>query len=231
MNIKNFCLYTLITIFLFVLSQSLFSIEIPTKDIAVIRIGIIDMDKILNEYPLTQKLQQDIDALKQNKMGEIASVEKEIEDLLKQKIAINTEIEQLNTQLSQISISSSSITISTSEFISSTTDVIQSSPTFTFQTEQVEQIKKSIESKQKNLQQIEQEIVSKRQIVKQKQTDLESEIQKIKQKTESEIYAELYKIIKQVAQQEELNVVIDKSGILYGEAQIDITEKVLKKIK
>ena len=231
MNIKNFCLYTLITIFLFVLSQSLFSIEIPTKDIAVIRIGIIDMDKILNEYPLTQKLQQDIDALKQNKMSEIASVEKEIEDLLKQKIAINTEIEQLNTQLSQISISSSSITISTSEFISSTTDVIQSSPTFTFQTEQVEQIKKSIESKQKNLQQIEQEIVSKRQIVKQKQTDLESEIQKIKQKTESEIYAELYKIIKQVAQQEELNVVIDKSGILYGEAQIDITEKVLKKIK
>ena len=231
MNIKNFCLYTLITIFLFVLSQSLFSIEIPTKDIAVIRIGIIDMDKILNEYPLTQKLQQDIDALKQNKMSEIASVEKEIEDLLKQKIAINTEIEQLNTQLSQISISSSSITISTSEIISSTTDVIQSSPTFTFQTEQVEQIKKSIESKQKNLQQIEQEIVSKRQIVKQKQTDLESEIQKIKQKTESEIYAELYKIIKQVAQQEELNVVIDKSGILYGEAQIDITEKVLKKIK
>jgi Skp family chaperone for outer membrane proteins len=231
MNIKNFFLYTLITIFLFVLSQSLFSIEIPTKDIAVIRIGIIDMDKILNEYPLTQKLQQDIDALKQNKMGEIASVEKEIEDLLKQKIAINTEIEQLNTQLSQISISSSSITISTSEFISSTIDVIQSSPTFTFQTEQVEQIRKSIESKQKNLQQIEQEIVSKRQIVKQKQTDLESEIQKIKQKTESEIYAELYKIIKQVAQQEELNVVIDKSGILYGEAQIDITEKVLKKIK
>lgn len=229
MNIKNYFFY-INTIFLLLLSRILFSLEIPTKDISVIRIGIVDMDKILNEYPLIQKLQQDIDALRQNKMAEIASIEKELEELLKQKLLINSEIEQLNTQLAQISMTSLSSTTFPSENISSVLDT-QSSSTSTYQTDQVEQIKKSIESKQRNLQQIEQEIVSKKQIVKQKQTDLESEIEKMKQKTETEIYAELYKIIKQVAQQEELNVVIDKSGILYGETQIDITEKVLKKIK
>ena len=227
MNKKNFCLYILLTVFLSVLSQSLLSIEIPTKDITVIRIGIIDMDKILNEYPLTQKLQQDIDVLRQNKMAEIVSIEKEIEDLIKQKISINTEIEQLNTQLVQIT-STNNVIISTSEVISST-DVVQN--TTDSKTEQIEQINKSITSKQQNLQQLEQEINKKREIVKQKQIEIESEIDKMKQKTESEIYAKLYTIIKQIAQQEELNVVIDKSGILYGEAQIDITEKVLKKIK
>jgi Skp family chaperone for outer membrane proteins len=231
MRFKNFCLYILFTTFLLTLSHPLFNIEIPTKDITVIRIGVVDMDKVLNEYPLTQKLQQDIDNFKQNKMAEIVSIEKEIEELMKQKLVINTEIEQLKTQLAQISVSATASTIFSSESISST-EFIQSSTTVVAQSEQqVEQIKKNIEDKQKNLQQIEQEINTKKQIVKQKQTEIESEIEKMKQKTEAEIYAELYKIIKQIAQQEGLNVVIDKSGILYGEPEIDITDKVLKKIK
>jgi len=230
MRFKNFCLYILFTTFLLTLSYPLFNIEIPTKDITVIRIGVVDMNKVLNEYPLTQKLQQDIDNFKQNKMAEIVSIEKEIEELMKQKLVINTEIEQLKTQLAQISVSATTSTIISSESISST-EFIQSSNTVVAQSEQVEQIKKNIEDKQKNLQQIEQEINTKKQIVKQKQTEIESEIEKMKQKTEAEIYAELYKIIKQITQQEGLNVVIDKSGILYGEPEIDITDKVLKKIK
>jgi Skp family chaperone for outer membrane proteins len=230
MRFGNFCLSILFITFLLTLSYPLFNIEIPTKDITVIRIGVVDMNKVLNEYPLTQKLQQDIDNFKQNKMAEIVSIEKEIEELMKQKLVINTEIEQLKTQLAQISVSATTSTIISSESISST-KFIQSSTTVVAQSEQVEQIKKNIEDKQKNLQQIEQEINTKKQIVKQKQTEIESEIEKMKQKTEAEIYAELYKIIKQIAQQEGLNVVIDKSGILYGEPEIDITDKVLKKIK
>jgi Skp family chaperone for outer membrane proteins len=230
MKFGNFCLCILFTTFLLTLSYPLFNIEIPTKDITVIRIGVVDMNKVLNEYPLTQKLQQDIDNFKQNKMAEIVSIEKEIEELMKQKLVINTEIEQLKTQLAQISVSATTSTIISSESISST-EFIQSSTTVVAQSEEVEQIKKNIEDKQKNLQQIEQEINTKKQIVKQKQTEIESEIEKMKQKTEAEIYAELYKIIKQIAQQEGLNVVIDKSGILYGEPEIDITDKVLKKIK
>jgi Skp family chaperone for outer membrane proteins len=230
MRFGNFCLCILFTTFLLTLSHPLFNIEIPTKDITVIRIGVVDMNKVLNEYPLTQKLQQDIDNFKQNKMAEIVSIEKEIEESMKQKLVINTEIEQLKTQLAQISVSATTSTIVSSESISST-EFIQSSTTVVAQSEQVEQIKKNIEDKQKNLQQIEQEINTKKQIVKQKQTEIESEIEKLKQKTEAEIYAELYKIIKQIAQQEGLNVVIDKSGILYGEPEIDITDKVLKKIK
>jgi len=230
MRFGNFCLCILFTTFLLTLSHPLFNIEIPIKDITVIRIGVVDMNKVLNEYPLTQKLQRDIDNFKQNKMAEIVSIEKEIEELMKQKLVINTEIEQLKTQLAQISVSATTSTIVSSESISST-EFIQSSTTVVAQSEQVEQIKKNIEDKQKNLQQIEQEINTKKQIVKQKQTEIESEIEKMKQKTEVEIYAELYKIIKQIAQQEGLNVVIDKSGILYGEPKIDITDKVLKKIK
>jgi Skp family chaperone for outer membrane proteins len=230
MRFGNFCLCILFTTFLLTLSHPLFNIEIPIKDITVIRIGVVDMNKVLNEYPLTQKLQRDIDNFKQNKMAEIVSIEKEIEELMKQKLVINTEIEQLKTQLAQISVSATTSTIVSSESISST-EFIQSSTTVVAQSEQVEQFKKNIEDKQKNLQQIEQEINTKKQIVKQKQTEIESEIEKMKQKTEVEIYAELYKIIKQIAQQEGLNVVIDKSGILYGEPEIDITDKVLKKIK
>lgn len=206
----------------------LFSIEIPTLDITILRVGVVDMDKILQEHPITEKVQQEISLLKHNRDAEIASIEKELEDLIKQKLTIVTEIEQLESQLNQLSVSTPTTeTITTSDTEKPVSSIQTTEPV----SQQIEQIKSNIETKKKNLEQIDQTITDKKQQVKQKRDELNVEIEKIKQKTEMQLYAELYQIIQQIAQQENLNIIIDKSGILYGESNIDITEKVLKKLK
>lgn len=208
-----------IQMFLLLLVSTIFSLELQTYDVKIIRIGVVDMDKLMNEHPYAKKVQQDIVLYKENKTAEITTLEKEVEELLKQKLAIITEIEQLKTQFDIIK---STQTEQNVEF---------STPTVQTDTQQLQQLASTIETKQKNLDELNRTIEEKNLQIKQKKQEIETEVVKMKQKSEVLLYAELYKIIQQIAQEEGLNVIINKSGILYGEPDVDITEKVIKKLK
>ena len=217
---KIFYLF-LIFIFYNFLYSFLCSLELPTQDVSVLRVGVVDMNRILEEYSKSQKLQKELQLFKENKKAEIAELEKEVENLLKKKLELNVEIEQLKQQVKQLEVSVSSSEVMQSSVSVQTSDI----------TSQLQQIKSTIEAKQKNIDEIEKTISDKKEQLKQKQKDIDLEVEKMKEKFEMEIYAELYNVIKKVAEEEGLNIVIDKSGILYGESKIDITDKVLKLIK
>jgi chromosome segregation protein len=206
---------------IFIFYNFLYSLELPTQDVSVLRVGVVDMNRILEEYSKSQKLQKELQLFKENKKAEIAELEKEVENLLKKKLELNVEIEQLKQQVKQLEVSVSSSEVMQSSVSVQTSDI----------TSQLQQIKSTIEAKQKNIDEIEKTISDKKEQLKQKQKDIDLEVEKMKEKFEMEIYAELYNVIKKVAEEEGLNIVIDKSGILYGESKIDITDKVLKLIK
>jgi Skp family chaperone for outer membrane proteins len=206
---------------IFIFYNFLYSLELPTQDVSVLRVGVVDMNRILEEYSKSQKLQKELQLFKENKKAEIAELEKEVENLLKKKLEITVEIEQLKQQVKQLEVSVSSSEVMQSSASVQTSDI----------TSQLQQIKSTIEAKQKNIDEIEKTILDKKEQLKQKQKDIDLEVEKMKEKFEMEIYAELYNLIKKVAEEERLNIVIDKSGILYGESKIDITDKVLKLIK
>lgn len=207
-------------IFLF-LPFILNSLELTTQDVYVFKVGVVDMDLVLSEHAKSKEFQKEIKFFEENKRLELVSYEKEIEDLIKKKIEIFNEIEQLKQQLLQYD----KIFTNTDTTVDSATTNLQEKE------QEIQQIKNNIDSKQKNIEEIEKNIAEKKELLKQKQNEIELEIEKMKQKYEIELFANLYDIIKKVASQEGLNIVIDKSGILYGESKIDITEKVLKMIK
>ncbi|MCS7230930.1 MAG: OmpH family outer membrane protein [Elusimicrobiota bacterium] len=213
-----FILLTLIFIF-----NHISAIEIQTQDVRIIRVGVIDINKVISEFPLAQKAQQEIELFKQNKLSELSVIEKELEDVLKQQINLTTEIEQLKHQIKQIETEIQTSTLT----ISSTGTIVNADE----KSIRIQQIKDEIIKKQKNLEQIDQAITEKKEKIKSEKEKIEKEIEEKKQKYEVEIYIELYKIIQKIAQQEKLNLIIDKSGILYGESQIDITQKVINLIK
>ncbi len=208
----------------FFLPFMLNSIELTTQDIYVFKVGIVDMDLIFSEHSKSKEFQKEIKLFEENKKLELVSYEKAIEDLIKKKIEVFNEIEQLKQQLLKY------------EKISVSTDIVSvvvnsSSVNIQEKQQEVEQIKNDIDIKQKNIEEIEKSINEKKEILKQKEKEIQSEIEKMKQKYEIELFVNLYDIIKKIATEEGLNIVIDKSGILYGEPQIDITEKVLKMIR
>lgn len=209
------------------------SIELTTQDVSVFRVGVVDMDKILSEYTKSKEFQRQIQLFKENKKAELVNYEKEIEDLIKKKLEIFTEIEQLKQQITQYTqyneIVVSSENLSSGDISATTSSEVAKN--VTEKNQEIQQIKKNIDSKQKNIDEIEKSISEKREILKQKQKEIDNEVEEMKQKYEIELFADLYDIIKKIADQEGLNVVIDKSSILYGELKIDITEKVLKMLK
>lgn len=209
---------TFVKLVLFVFVSRMFSLELQTNDTKIIRVGVIDMDKIIDEHPFVRKTQQDILIFRENKNAEIATLEKEIESLLKQKLIIATEIEQLKTQLNTIEKSSS-------------TDNVETSTSNIQLNQQIHSLMSTIETKQKNLDELNRIIEEKNALIKQKKQEIETEVEKMKQIAETTTYAELYKLIQQIAKQEGLNIIINKSGILYGEPELDITEKLIKKLK
>ncbi len=212
----------------------IFGLEIPTQDITVIRVGVVDMNKIISEYPEAQKQQQEIELFKQNKLSEVANIEKEIDDLIKQKISLMTEIGQLKSQITQISITKSTEVVSTEASISSGEILNTQVSTLTvsaLSSPEIEQINSTIRTKESNLKQIEESLNTKRQQMQTKKEEIENEVQKMKDKAEANIYAELYKIIQKIAKQRGLNIVVEKSGILYGDTSIDITQEVIRKLK
>lgn len=208
-------------------------LELSTQDVSVLRVGVVDMNKVLQEYPKTKKVQDEISLFKENKKAELTVLEKEVEDLMKKKLEILTEIEQLKLQMKQLELTFSTPTVVTTEMTESTSSMVVSTTVVqnVEKSLQLQQIEISIQTKQKNVEEIDKTISEKKESLKQKQKDIETEVEKIKEKAEVEIYSELYNIIQKISQREGLNIVIDKSGILYGQPEIDITEKVLKMIK
>lgn len=207
------------------LTNTIWGIEIQTQDTFVIRVGVVDMNKVIAELPLSRKAQQEIELFKQNKLAEISNLEKELESILKEEITLITEINQIQHQISQIE-SEMGIFPSTSTAISQSTSTVIDE-----KKNKIIELKTEIDKKQKNLENIRQSIEDKKNKIKTEKEKVEKEIEQKRQKYETEIYVELYKLIQEIAKKENLNLVIEKSGILYGIPQIDITQKVINLIK
>ncbi len=231
MILNKILILTILNTFLI---QYVYSIELTSTDVSVIRIGIVDMDRILENYSIAQKAQENIISFKEAKMSTLAEIEKEIDDLMKKRISLNTEIEQLQVQIDKIVISQQKSLELTSQSTESyiQKDVEQDSE-ITKQNieESIKQLKNDIEVKQKNFDEVSKTIDEKKEMLKIKKQEIEYEILKYKEKLEAEIFAQLYSIIEKVANKEKLNLVIDKTAILFGVSEIDITDKVLKMLK
>ncbi len=216
---------TFLTIFCWItiIILKISALELATSDIFVFRVGVVDMDKVLQNYPKAQQYEYNYIQMKNIKQQEISLIEQEIENLMKKKIEYTTELEQLNIQLKQLQ--------QKQEVFVSTQNVEISSVEQKEYSQQIQQINSNIESRQKDISEIEKTISEKRNLLKEKQKEMESELDKYKEKSEAEIFASLYEIISEVAVEEKLNIVIEKSGILYGIPEIDITDKIIKHIQ
>jgi len=85
---------------------------------------------------------------------------------------------------------------------------------------------------------METDIVTKKQTLQKK----EWEYEEFKKKVETElkdfeesktllVMGELYRIIEDLAKEENISIVVEKASILYGQAKTDLTEKVLDRIR
>ena len=217
--------YKLQIIFIIFLLQSVICNCLYSATISIQRIGCVDMNRIMDEYPDAKKIKGELSANLntrkeniKNFQSQIVATELEIKQMEEQLQTYNEEqkkakeIAAVAALAEGANISSSTETV----VVVDTGTVTQiSSPTFT--TADIETKKVTLEKQKSD---IEKYIAA----TKQEEKDINS-------KAKKNIMGKIYDAIKEIANEEGLTVLVDSSNLIYGEDAQDITEKVLKKLK
>ena len=76
-----------------------------------------------------------------------------------------------------------------------------------------------------------QEIAQDQAALKQDESSIEKNLLNLENRETQGLLGKIYKVIREVATESGVSVVVDKSQILYGHNAVDLTDKVLKRLK
>jgi len=174
-------------------------------------------------------------------------LKKELNELIdlqkKTEIKISSQIPEISTWSvpmgSEISKSTDiTINISTTNINISTNVITETSPKYEFHQDTGPTILDLIQQQQAKI--IEEKTIlnQKQQLLSQKEKEIEEkEIEKQKELDEFKknkmlyIMKDFYNIIEQLAKEENISIIVEKSSILYGLPQIDLTQKVRERLR
>ncbi|MEW6557137.1 MAG: OmpH family outer membrane protein [Elusimicrobiota bacterium] len=223
-KIQNYGLFlTIILHFTFFIFNCIYSATISIQ-----RIGCVDINRIIEEYPEAKKIKDEMSANLQARKENIKNFENQIETLENEITSMEEQLQKYEESKKEIEIYSSSTPIpsevnlstETAEIVAVSTESIAvpveiSSPTFTMADVEA---KKNLVEKQK--QDLEKYIA----VTKKEEKEITRKIKK-------NMLGKIYDAIKEVAVEEGLTIIVDSYNLIYGEDAQDITDKVLKKLK
>ncbi len=238
MNIRNLILFS---IFYSLFSLFCYSVEIPIEGSSggAVSIACVDMEKLFKEYPKVEQSKKEYETLKKEKQTELEEKEIEIKNIQEEIKNIEKEIENIKESIHKISESEivQPIEISTAPveiLISTDTEILISTETFS------ETITTSTftVSKTTDIATLEIQLQEKKNIIEEKNKEYKELEEKIKKELKEfetsktmAIMADLYKIIKELAEEENISIVVEKQNILYGLPNTDITDKVIDRLR
>lgn len=224
-----------------------FSAESSAATISSDRIGYVDMDRILKEFPETGHIKTELLTEVTRQKEYITLKQKEIDTI---KMEIRKMEEEIAAIVSEISLAQDSVTLSTAAAheVSPSTSAM---PGFTFPTlsstaattffastparlgaDPGERERLEVSRKEK-----EEQLIIKRELAAQKEKLLtefkitsEKEITDLDSKAARNIYGRIYDAIKFVADASALTVVLDGANVIYGEKGEEITERVIQRL-
>jgi len=241
MNFKNLLLLAVIYSLFF--SYYCFGIEISlegTEKGKTLSIACVDMEKLYKEYPKVEQSKKEYESLKKEKQTEIEEKEKEIKEIQDEIKKIEQEIEKAKTQTSQqVEPVITSTSPETSVLVSTETSSEKLLSTSTETLSEIVTLSTSTAVEQKiDISKLELDLQEKNKLLEEKKVECEE----LKKKTQIElkefensktmaIMADLYKIIKELAEEENISIVVEKGNVLYGLPNIDITDKVIDRLR
>jgi len=176
-----------------------------------VKIAYVDMERIFQIFPQTKFAKEDYAKRLRRKREDLQQKETELSN-------IRGRISVLESTLKELEFSASKATDTINKVNSSTTT---SSQTIKREDlgppEAVQTMKKELEEKEFKL-------------AEDKKRSVEELVAFEKQQSRL-ILGKLYQALQDLAEEEQITLVIDKSSILYGSANIDLTQKLQKKVR
>jgi len=191
----------------FIFTVNAWSLEIPLSgtqgnETGGGRIGFIDMERIFQTYPQTKDAKEDY-MKKRDKMREdLTAKERNLEEV-KQKLAV--------LEATILGLKNTGNESTSNSTAPANGEAVQSNP------ENITQMKKDLETLQAEYETARQTAEDDLAAFEKKQTQI--------------ILGKIYEALQELAEDEQVTLVVDKSSILYGAADIDLTEKLQKRVR
>ncbi len=169
-----------------------------------IKIGFVDMDKIFQVYPQTQSAKEDYAKQLKKKREQLAAKESELKEIEGKISVLESTMKQGASAPPPPTDSADPNTKANGD---SLTNVSQS----------VDNMKRDLDTRKQELEDLR----------KQAKADLAT----FESQQSQLILGKIYQALRDVAVEEQVTVVVDKASILYGDASIDLTDKLQQRVR
>lgn len=190
------------------LSAHGFSLEIPLSGVTssggqgAANIGYVDLDLIFRVYPQTKAAKEDYAKQLKKKREQLAEKEKELQNIQSRLSVLESTLKDMPG------------TAPTSETAPDSTEA--ATPAARESQSQLA-MKKELEDKKSEYEELR----------KQASADLAT----FESQQSQMILGKIYQALRDVAEEEQVSIVVDKSAILYGAAAIDLTERLQQRVR
>lgn len=202
---------------LFVITCFGIDLQVDSPIVRTGGVGVVDMEKVYREYPETQKLKQEFFQKTLEKKKELQALEMEIEK-------IKFEIKELENKKSQLQTQADTI----AQTIVSTETAFTTQTTSQF--EQISITPETLSEIDSQIQQKKKELNIKEEELKTKSDITTKELQLLEEEKNKKIIGRIYKILKEIAQENNLSLIVDKNYILYGTPSVDLTKELQQRL-
>jgi Skp family chaperone for outer membrane proteins len=166
------------------------------------RIGYVDMERIFQIYPQTKDAKDDYFKKREKMREDLTAKERKVEEV-KQKLAI--------LEATLLGLRKSGVEGNTASTSTTTQTPPETNP------DSITQAKRDLESLQA-------EVESDRQTA-------ENDLASFEKKQTQIILGKIFGALQELAEEEQVTLVVDKSSILYGAVDIDLTEKLQRRVR
>jgi Skp family chaperone for outer membrane proteins len=169
-------------------------------------IGYVDMDKIFQVYPQTQAAKEDYAKQLKKKREQLAEKEAALAEIQSRAAVLESTLKQ-GAPPTAPTVADSSSTVSAVPSADPLANAAQSLAT----------MKRDLEDKKAEMEELRKQSAADLAAFEAQQSQL--------------ILGKIYQALRDVANEEQVSVVVDKSSILYGDASIDLTDKLQQRVR
>lgn len=184
-------------------------------------IGFVDMESVFQEFPETQKAKTEYYKELNTRREALAQREKELSDLKEQLAVLRSTVEEAAKEPVQ---ASSDTVVTPSTDTAALPGLTPGPPTPGMSPAALAAIQESVRQRED--------------ILKEKESSLEQArkeaadaLKLLEERRSLQIFGKLYTALVQIADEEGIGLVVDKSSILYGQKAQDLTEKLRRRVR
>ena len=206
----------------FAITNALKALEIPLgkAEGKSTTVGYVDMELIFQEFPETKKAKQEYYAEVETRRKMLAGQEEDIAKLNQRLLVLKTTLESLvisTSAAAEAGVESSTEAAGGEEAApeAGKSEIEKSSATAT--KPELEKLEKEPDEKKEALETTKQKAVK--------------ELEELEESRSLQILGRIYNILEELAQEEGISMVVDKSSILYGSEAVDLTHKLKNRLR